>query len=186
MNDEMLVRKCLNGDLRAFDELVHRHRERVYGLAFHLLGDSDLAEDLAQEAFLRAFERLALFDPSKGSFSNWLMTLTTRLCFNALKRRKLERQWIEESETEFETEVLSELPSLTEEDWDTLERRIFVRRFLSSLPPQQRAALLLRYAEGMSVQEIAQILQVPIGTVKVWLFRGREVLRRKLKEVGLL
>jgi RNA polymerase sigma-70 factor (ECF subfamily) len=100
MDDAALVRRCLEGDKRAFDELVQRYRDRIYGMALHLLGDKDLAEDIAQEAFLRAFQRLTLFDPNKGSFSTWLTTLTTRLCLNALKRRGVEQQWIVEQEDE--------------------------------------------------------------------------------------
>ncbi len=186
MDEIELVRRCLEGENWAFDELVRRYRDRVYGMAFHLLGDRDLAEDLAQEAFLRAFERLTMFDPSKGSFSTWLMTLTTRLCLNALKKRTSEQQWISEQlDDSFELAEASE--NLTpEEEWWAMERRAFVRRVLSTLHPMQRAVLLLRYGEEMSIHEIAQTLQVPVGTVKAWLFRGREALRRKLKEVGLL
>ena len=187
MDDAALVRRCLDGDKRAFDELVKRYRDRVYGMALHLLGDKDLAEDMAQEAFLRAFQRLTLFDPNKGSFSTWLMTLTTRLCLNALKRRGLEQQWIAEQEGEtFELAELGEDALSPEEEWWAAERRLVIRKLLSTMHPMQRAILLLRYGEEMSIQEIAQVLQVPIGTVKAWLFRGREVLRRKLKEVGLL
>ncbi|MFN3420313.1 MAG: RNA polymerase sigma factor [Armatimonadota bacterium] len=186
MDEFELVRRCLEGDNWAFDELVRRYRDRVYGMAFHLLGDRDLAEDLAQEAFLRAFERLSMFDPSKGSFSTWLMTLTTRLCLNALKKRTSEQQWISEQlDDSFELVETSE-NSTPEEEWWAMERRAFVQRVLSTLHPMQRAVLLLRYGEEMTIQEIAQTLQVPVGTVKAWLFRGREALRRKLKEVGLL
>lgn len=186
MDEALLVRKCLEGENQAFDELVRRYRDRVYGMALHLLGDRDLAEDLAQEAFLRAFQRLAMFDPNKGSFSNWLMTLTTRLCLNALKKRTSEQQRILEQEDEA-VELFEISDDLTpEEGWWQAERRTLVRQLLSTLPPMQRAVLLLRYGEEMSIQEIAQTLQVPVGTVKAWLFRGREALRRKLKEVGLL
>ncbi|MCX7643325.1 MAG: sigma-70 family RNA polymerase sigma factor [Armatimonadetes bacterium] len=186
MDEVELVRKCLEGENWAFDELVRRYRDRVYGLALHLLEDRDLAEDLAQEAFLRVFQRLALFDPNKGSFSTWLMTLTTRLCLNALKKRTSEQQWVSEQEDEaFELLEASD-ESTPEEEWWAMERRRLIRQLLSTLHPMQRAVLLLRYGEGMSIQEIAQTVQVPVGTVKAWLFRGREALRRKLKEAGLL
>jgi len=186
MDEFELVRRCLEGDNGAFDELVRRYRDRVYGMALHILGDRDLAEDLAQEAFLRAFQRLAMFDPRKGSFSAWLMTLTTRLCLNALKRRTHEQQQFSEQEDE-NLELVEGSDELTPEDeWWAMERRALVRQLLSTLPPMQRAVLLLRYGEEMSVHEIAQTLQVPVGTVKAWLLRGREALRKKLKEVGLL
>jgi len=186
MDERELVQRCLQGDYQAFDELVARYRERTYSLAVHLLADREWAEDMVQEVFLRAFQRLALFDPNKGTFASWLMTMTTRLCLNALKKRNAEthRQmaWEEEA-TEFEW--WEEVPT-PEEIWWATQQRLFVRRLLMTLPPPQRAALLLRYGEGMSLQEVAQALQVPVGTVKAWLFRGRETLRRKLKEAGLL
>lgn len=184
MDDNALVRCCLNGCGWAFDELVKRYRDRVYGIALHLLGDRDLAEDLAQEAFLRAFQKLGLFDATKGSFSVWLMALTTRLCLNALKKRSLERRLFTEQEDVEVTE--SNDGACSFEEWLAEERRVLIRNLLLTLPPIQRAALLLRYGEDMSIHDIAQALQVPVGTVKVWLFRGRETLRRKLKEVGLL
>ncbi|MGQ9462429.1 MAG: RNA polymerase sigma factor [Candidatus Fervidibacter sp.] len=186
MDDVTLVRLCLEGENWAFDELVRRYRDRVYGMALHLLGDRELAEDLAQETFLRAFQRLTMFDPNKGSFSTWLLTLTTRLCLNALKKRTAEQQWLCEQDESLEVLEPREISPSPEEQWWEVERRVVVQQILLTLPPPQRAALLLRYGEGMSIQEIAQALQVPIGTVKGWLFRGRETLRRKLKGVGLM
>lgn len=85
MDDAELVRRCLENDKGTFDKLVKKYRDRVYGMTLHLSGDKDWAEDIAQETFLRAFQKLALFDPNRGSFSNRLMILTVRLCLNALK-----------------------------------------------------------------------------------------------------
>jgi RNA polymerase sigma-70 factor (ECF subfamily) len=93
---------------------------------------------------------------------------------------------VEQEDETFELTELGEDALSPEEKWWAAERRLVVRKLLSTLHPMQRAVLLLRYGEEMSIQEIAQVLQVPVGSVKAWLFRGREVLRRKLKEVGLL
>lgn len=187
MDDAELVRRCLDGDTKAFDLLVHRYRERVYGLALQMLGNADWAEDLAQEAFLRAFSRLTLFDPKRGSFSAWLMTMTIRLCLNALKGHAVQGQHLTLLDEADEEEIpMDEAFPNPEEIFWAQERRAFVRQLLAAMPPMQRAALLLRYGEEMSVQEVAETLKVPVGTVKAWLFRGRESLRRKFKEVGLL
>ncbi len=188
MDDAKLVRRCLRGETTAFDLLVHRYRDRVYGLAVQMLGDADWAEDLAQEVFLRAFSRLTLFDPQRGSFSAWLMTMTTRLCLNALKGHAAQEQHLiplDEADEMGET-LMDEACPNPEEIWWERERRALIGQLLAALPPMQRAALLLRYGEDMSVQEVADSLKVPVGTVKAWLFRGREGLRRRLKEVGLL
>lgn len=187
MEDSELVRRCLQGDNTAFDELVRRYRDRVYGIAIHLLHDRELAEDIAQEAFLRIFQKLALFDQNKGSFSNWVATLTVRLCLNALKRRDYAQQISVNTPNWEGNEVqLQDCSESPEELWWLSEQQRIIRDLLDTLPPMQRAVLLLRYGEDLSVREIAEALKVPTGTVKAWLFRGREILRKKLKEVGII
>lgn len=187
MEDNELIRRCLQGDNTAFDELVRRYRNRVYGIAMHLLRDRELAEDIAQEAFLRIFQKLGLFDQNKGDFSKWVATLTVRLCLNALKRRDFTRQLSINTPNWEENELqLQDCLENPEELWWLSERQRIIRDLLEALPPMQRAALLLRYGEDLSVREIAEALKVPIGTVKAWLFRGREILRKKLREVGII
>ncbi|MCS7254098.1 MAG: sigma-70 family RNA polymerase sigma factor [Armatimonadota bacterium] len=187
MEDNELIRRCLQGDKAAFDELVHRYRDRVYGIALYMLRDIELAEDIAQEAFLRVFQKLGLFDQRKGAFSKWVATLTVRLCLNALKKKNRDGQLLintsELDGNETQQQDFSETP---EEVWWLNERRRIIKDLLEILPPMQRATLLLRYGEDLSIQEIAEALKVPVGTVKAWLFRGRETLRRKLKEAGVM
>lgn len=190
MDDNELIQKCIQGDIKAFDKLVYKYRDRIYGIAFHLLKDREMAEDVAQETFLRAFQNLKFFDQNMGTFSNWLTVLAVRLCFNAMKKRSYEgkmRVYLDDFHLdECQLNSCSENSENLEELWLAEERRKMVREFLESLPITHRAALLLRYGENMGVNEIAETLKVPVGTVKAWLFRGRETLRRKLKEAGMI
>lgn len=174
-NDEQLVLRCLEGDNTAFDVLVERYRDRVFSLALRILGDATWAEDLTQEAFLRAYTRLALYDPSQP-FSTWLLCLTARLCLNARRDRQVEQERMERA-----FKAMPPPPTLEECLYER-ERHRTLQRLLMRLPKNQRVALLLYYYEQMPLQTVAQTLQVPEGTVKTWLYRGRENLRRWLEE----
>lgn len=174
--DEGLVHRCLAGDSAAFDEIVRRYRDRVFSLAFRMLGEAMWAEDLTQEAFLRAYTRLVLYDPSRP-FGTWLLNLMARLCLNALRDHRTQARYLE-------GKGWHPVPESVEEQLYERERNRTLQRLLLRLPPDQRAVTLLRYYEGYEVKEIAEAMDVPIGTVKTWLFRARESLRQWLKEEG--
>ena len=174
-SDETLVAQCLQGDTGAFDTLVERYRDRVFSLAFRMLGDACAAEDAMQEAFLRAYTRLPLYDPAQ-SFSTWLMCLTARVCLNARRDRAAELRCLEQA-----AKSMPPTPTLEEHLYEREQRRT-LQRLLMRLPAPQRAAVLLYYYEELPVAEVARALEVPVGTVKTWLYRGRENLRRWLEE----
>ncbi len=174
-SDQLLVERCLAGETTAFDTLVERYRDRVFSLAFRILGDPSWAEDLTQEAFLRAYTRLALYDP-RQSFATWLLCLTARLCLNARRDSNTERQQMERA-------LKAMPPPMTvEEHLYAREQQRTLQRLMMRLPLHQRTALLLYYTEQMPIREVAQTLGVPEGTVKTWLYRAREQLRRWIKE----
>ncbi len=175
MSDAELVRVCLQGDTTAFDQLVERYRDRVFSLAFRILGDSDWAQDLMQESFLRAYTRLAMYDP-RQSFATWLLCITARLCLNARRDRHTEQQRMERA-------LKAMPPTLTiEEQLYERERHRTLQRLILRLPIQQRTALLLHYYEEFPLQQVAEVMGVPIGTVKTWLYRARENLRQWMED----
>lgn len=175
MSDVELVNRCLQGDTTAFDQLVERYRDRVFSLAFRILGEADWAADLMQEAFLRAYTRLALYDP-RQSFATWLLCLTARLCLNARRHQRSEQQKMERA-------LKAVPPTLTlEEQLYERERHRTLQRLILRLPIQQRTALLLYYYEELPLQQVAEALNVPVGTVKTWLYRARESLRQWMEE----
>ncbi len=175
MSDAELVRVCLQGDTTAFDQLVERYRDRVFSLAFRILGDSDWAQDLMQESFLRAYTRLAMYDP-RQSFATWLLCITARLCLNARRDRRTEQQRMERA-------LKAMPPTLTiEEQLYERERHRTLQRLILRLPIQQRTALLLHYYEEFPLQQVAEVMGVPIGTVKTWLYRARENLRQWMED----
>jgi RNA polymerase sigma-70 factor (ECF subfamily) len=160
--------------------LVTRHQRYVYNLAFRLLREAGEAEDLAQEAFLRAWRGLGGFR-GEAKFTTWLYRIVTNLCYNRLSG--LRRQLLEADLDDLDSLALSSEaePSLAVE---TAEQRAFLHRQVAALPEKYRLVITLFYLQEFSYQEIAQVLDLPLGTVKTHLFRARERLKRQLQVVG--
>ncbi len=166
--DSSLVRRTRGGDLRAFEELVERHRDVVFRVAARIVGPRE-AEDVSQDAFLRAFHRLGSFR-GEGSFRAWLLQITHHAAVNALARR---REVADTPAVEAAEELDSSPVRLPAERLEERERRERLELKLTGLSPAHRAVLVLRDLEGMSYDEIAGITEVPLGTVKGRLHRAR-------------
>lgn len=166
--DLELVRRTRGGDLRAFEEIVERHRDVVYRVAARIVGARD-AEDVSQDAFLRAFHRLGSFR-GEGSFRAWLLQITHHAAVNALARRRdvADTEAVEASE-----ELDVHATRMPAERLEERERRERLELKLTGLSPAHRAVLVLRDLEGFSYDEIAGITEVPLGTVKGRLHRAR-------------
>jgi RNA polymerase sigma-70 factor (ECF subfamily) len=163
------------GDRQAFGELVRRHREGVVNVVYRMCGDAALAEDAAQEAFLRAWRNLERYNP-RFAFRSWVYRIALNLAVDALRR--------ERPTTDLDAESLA-TESDGPEDW--LERKQQaeqVRRAVLDLPPASRAVLVLREYEGLSYREIADALDIPVGTVMSRLNYARGQLRRALSRPG--
>jgi RNA polymerase sigma-70 factor (ECF subfamily) len=174
-----LVRQARDGDERAFRRLVETHMRSVYALAHRLMRNHDDADDVAQETFVRAHRALDRYDES-FSFYTWLRTIATRVALNELAKRR--RRRTEGGET-FEAAadgVASEAPG-PEALFAERELGSRLEAALASLPDEYRTAIVLRVHEGLSYQEIARELDVPIGTVMSRLSRARTTLRRALQ-----
>ena len=162
------IARARTGEDAAFRWLLGRYRTRVVRLAAHVLRREDEAEDVAQEAFLRAFRRLPSFR-GEGRFSAWLLGITVRLC---LDRRRSAR-WTREVAADFLPPLSSlPLPSLPSPS-DAADTRLLVGALLDQLSPPLRAALVLRELEGLDYDEIAAALALPVGTVRSRLHAAR-------------
>jgi RNA polymerase sigma-70 factor (ECF subfamily) len=166
-----LITRAQQGDRQAFGELVRRHREGAINVVYRMCGDADLAEDAAQEAFVRAWQHLASYRP-RSPFRNWVYRIATNVALDALRR---ERETVD-----VDTLVLAtpdEGPEAAAIGEERIER---VRQAVLALPPASRAALVLREYEGLSYREIADTLDIPIGTVMSRLNYARNRLRESL------
>jgi len=173
--DRDLVRRAQNGDEPAFEELVRRHQQRVFSLVGGILRRREDVEDVAQQIFLKAFVSLRRFD-QRSAFSTWLYKISVNECWDYLRKKKVrplvyESDMSEEQVSRLDGIVSQERPP--ESPIDRAEARDLLERILEKLPEQDRQLLLLKEVEGFSVQELAEILDLNVNTVKVRLFRAR-------------
>ena len=180
--DEKLVARALAGDRNAFRTLVERHYRVVFRQCRGVLRRPEDAEDATQEVFLRAYNALGQYS-GRGAFGGWLRRLTVNHCLNRAQSAEARQ-----SARSCSLDVLPEAFASTlegEPEAHTLrtERQEQIEAALQQLPAQQRTALALRLLEGLSYDEIAEEMGVPVNSVRSWIHRGREKLRDTLKEV---
>jgi RNA polymerase sigma-70 factor (ECF subfamily) len=166
-----LISQAQRGDRKAFGQLVRRHREGVVNVVYRLCGDADLAEEAAQEAFIRAWTNLPRYRP-RSPFRNWLYRIASNVAIDALRREKetVELEAVPLVHPDGGPEVLAE----------RRERGERVRQAVLDLPPASRAVIVLREYEGLSYKEIADTLGIPMGTVMSRLNYARGLLRQTL------
>ena len=189
LEDDALVTRAVAGDTAAFAQLVARHQRAVYTLAYRMLGSAADAEDAAQETFVRAYTRLATYQPG-GKFGSWLLAITSHWCIDHLRRRRAVSL---EAVTEGAAggagfDPRSPLPGLPgeREQPEALalqsERRVEVQGWLASLPAPYRRVLVLRYWHDLSYAEISRAIGQPVSTVRMRLFRARQFLGKTCGE----
>ena len=176
IDDATLVERCRQGDDLAWEALVRRWQGRVYGLAWHYLGNAEDARDAAQEAFVRVYRQLGSFDGDR--FQAWLLRITRNLCLDQLRRRKT-RPPLEELRAADEDDAApTDVAPSPEQAWLSGARRRVVHEALRRLDGPNREVILLKDIQGLKLGEIAGMLGLPIGTVKSRAHRARLELAR--------
>ena len=186
MTDRELVARAGAGDQEAFEQLVRDNQNRVYSLAVRLVGDREEAADLAQEAFLKAWQGLSSFQ-GDSSFATWIYRLTTNVCIDYLRRKK-RRQEVEPAVSLDDEDSGWAEPADAGQDphrkLEEAERGRALARGLERLPEHQRQVLVMRELSGLSYQEIGAATGLDLGTVKSRIARARLALRKILLEDG--
>lgn len=187
LQDDLLIRRAQAGDGEAFEQLLLAHQKQVYNLCYRMVQDPDDALDLSQETFLRVWRCLGQYQFA-SAFSTWLYRLCSNLCIDFLRRKK-RRQTVpltfEDAEGEEQTlSVADPAPSPEEQVELTLTRETMAAA-MAQLPPEHRLILQLRVVEQLPYEQIAQILDVQIGTVKSRLSRARSNLKKILERGNL-
>jgi RNA polymerase sigma-70 factor, ECF subfamily len=180
--DEELVERSIGGDLDSFNQLVTRWERPIYALAYRVLGREEDARDVSQEAFLRAFRALPGFK-GQAKFSSWLYRITLNLCRDWIRRRNRSRE-LQAPEGIDVIELAAE-QGPTESVEDLVSRKDLTRRVavaMQALSEDQRTTIVLKEYEGLTFQEISDLLGVPLSTVKTRLYQGLTVLRRELEK----
>jgi RNA polymerase sigma-70 factor (ECF subfamily) len=190
VDDRALVVEACAGRDRAFEELLRRYERPVFSLVFRMVRDHALAEDLAQEVFIKAFQAIQSYDPTY-KFSSWIFKIANNLTIDHLRRRRIETVSIHGSPHATTTEgqmqsriVLESQDENPEEFVESRELGDRIEGAISRLRPEYRTAILLRHVEGYSYEEVADIMEVPLGTAKTYIHRGRSELRTHLAEVA--
>ncbi len=184
----LLVKRAQNNDIDAFERLVHIYQNKVYALCVHLAGNAADAQDLAQEALIRAFRSLGSFR-NEADFGTWLHRITVNVWLNFRRKNSgrvtlsLDDPYVGDSGSEVRREVASSdgdpLLELEEKEF-----RGLVRAALDDLSGEHRAVLVLREIEGYSYEEVSRMLGCSLGTVKSRLSRAREMMRRRMIDLA--
>lgn len=187
MEDKELVQATCQGDLAAFNELVLKYQDQVFNLARLILDNQDLAEDITQEAFILAFQKIHQF--RGGSFRAWLLKITTNLCYDEMRTwKRLSHQDLEPTDKEGKTnespDWLKDLTPLPEEIVETNDLYKKVEDGLSKLPLKFRTIVTLIDIHQMDYKEASSVTGVPLGTIKSRLARGRIQLRSILLDTA--
>jgi RNA polymerase sigma-70 factor, ECF subfamily len=187
--DQDLVVLAQKGSEKAYRELLTRYQRPVFSVIFRMIRDRERAEDLAQETFVRVFNHIDRYDP-RYKFSSWIFKIATNLTIDSIRRKELDTVSIDGSRNAVTAEQI-EATSITvaspdenpEQQLEAKQLGAEIEGAIGRLRPEYRAAILLRHVEGREYQEIAEILSLPLGTVKTYIHRGRNELRESLQHL---
>jgi RNA polymerase sigma factor (sigma-70 family) len=183
--DYALVRRALDkGDQKAYAELMSRYRDSVYFMLLKMVNNKDDADDLTIEAFGKAFKRLAQYTPN-FAFSTWLFKIATNNCIDHIRKKKnntfsIDKPFQDDEGGEMTMDLRSEQLD-PEEKVMKKQKVMMMREVVEKLKPRYKMLVEMRYFEELSYEEIAEKLELPLGTVKAQLFRAREFLQNILK-----
>lgn len=182
--DKQLIKEAKSGSVEAFEELIKQCQKKVFNIAYKMTGSYDDANELAQEAFIRAYKSINKF---KGDslFSTWIYRITTNVCLDELRKRKNQKvisinEDIKYNDEELKPQIKDESPG-PEKIYERKEFKSLVKECIESLPPDYKTVIVLRDIEGFSYEEIAKIINCPEGTVKSRINRARKALREIFK-----
>jgi len=176
-SEKEIIERCQRSEPEAFRALFERHKDKVYSIALRYSGDATVAQDIAQEAFLKIFSGIGNFR-GDSNFESWLYRLVVNSCFDQKRRARRLMPLVDEL---LEVLAAPEESALDEVLRSELGSR--VRAVVGSLPPEQRMVIVLRYTQGLSYDEIAEILECSAGTIASRLNRVHKVLERRLSRL---
>ncbi|ANF98349.1 RNA polymerase sigma factor SigW [Paenibacillus bovis] len=181
--DTRLAKLALKGDQRAFAEIVDLYKDKIFHLGYRMLSNRHEAEDVVQETFLRVYKSLDRYDP-KQKFSTWIYRIATNLCIDRLRKRKPSFSLDAELNDQDSTDGYALIPGderTPESEYLLTETQQLIHQAIDSLPDKYKTVMILRYLQELSLQEISDVMDMPVTTIKTRVHRGREFLRKKLE-----
>ena len=178
-----LIKQAIEGDETAYKQLLGNYRGAIFNLLYKMVRNREETEDLVQEAFIKAFRALPSFN-EEYAFSTWLYKIAINNCIDHMRKKRLKTYSINKPVQSKDGELDREFPDTSmSPDRHLLsdERSKLIETAIDDLPENYKIAIILRHSEEKSYEEIASILNIPLGTVKARIFRAREMLKKKLK-----
>jgi RNA polymerase sigma-70 factor, ECF subfamily len=179
------IKQIRKGDQNAFAEIVELYKDKVFQISFRMLGNRQEAEDIAQEAFIRAYVNINNYDINR-KFSTWLYRIATNLSIDRIRKKKpdfyLDAEVAGAEGLTLYSQVAADVVS-PDDEVVSLELQETIQKEILKLPEKYRSVIVLKYIEELSLKEISEILDIPVGTVKTRIHRGREALRHQLRHV---
>ncbi len=182
--DAVLVKRAIGGDEKAFKSIIRRYKNPVAQIVYKLVRDRSQLEDLTQEVFIKAFQHLGDFD-YQHQFASWLFKITNNHCIDYIRKKRLRVYSIDDQLKTEDGEVSYEIPDSTyEPDLNLLreQKSRLIRQAIDSLPKKYREVIVLRHQEELTYEEIADRTGLPVNTIKVQLFRAREMMYKALRD----
>ena len=180
---DALIKRCLRGDQTAWEQIVRQYRRKVFNVAYKFVGRHDEAEDLTQDIFLKVFKSLETFD-RRANFQTWLISVSRNLCIDHYRSVRKERETIDRAVDASELSPVSKEPGPIAAI-EQRDRVALLRQALAELPDTLRAAVVMRDIQELSYQDIAGRLDLPEGTVKSRINRGRTELAIQIRKLNL-
>jgi len=179
-----LIRRAIEGDQRAYEAILKRYKNGISSMIYQMIKNREETEDLVQETFMKAFNSLQSYN-DHYAFSTWLYKIAFNHCIDAIRKKKLKTLPLDKPIQLREGEVRHQISNNSrspEGDLLFAEKKRLIQKTIDSLPERYRIAIILRHQQERSYEEISQILNIPLGTVKARIFRAREMLKKKLRE----
>ncbi|KXZ16861.1 RNA polymerase subunit sigma [Bacillus nakamurai] len=179
------IKQVKKGDQNAFADIVDLYKDKIYQLCYRMLGNVHEAEDIAQEAFIRAYVNIDSFDINR-KFSTWLYRIATNLTIDRIRKKKPDYYLDAEVAGAEGLTMYSQIAAdgvLPEDAVLSLELSDTIQKKILKLPDKYRTVIVLKYIDELSLIEIGEILNIPVGTVKTRIHRGREALRKQLRDL---
>jgi RNA polymerase sigma-70 factor (ECF subfamily) len=171
--DVILIKKCIEGDTQAFSEMVRRYKKLIYNIIYNIIYNKDEVNDIAQEVFIKIYKSLDKYNP-QYKFSTWCAKIATNHCYDVLKKKRIECVPIENAYGLYSQEDTPENSYIKREQRDRINHEIM------KLPEKYRILLILYHKNGLSYEEISQVLDEPMSIIKNRIYRARQMLKNKL------
>lgn len=173
VTDCELIKRCLSGDQDSFAEIVTRYKKLIYSVVYNMIPDKQEINDISQEVFIRIYKSLERYNP-EYKFSTWSVKIATNFCLDILRKKKIDSLPIEE------IEGISGNTNTPEEKYLKKERSVRIHEAIASLPEKYRIPIVLFHQNGLSYEEMTEVLKEPMTIIKNRLYRARLMLREKL------